>query len=442
MPRFSVLMANYNNGRYIDEAISSVLGQTFTDWELVVIDDASEDDSLERIKKYLGDPRIRLFVKHRNEGYTKTLIYGLTKVDSSIVGFLDSDDALVPEAIAKGYAVHDERSDVGLVLSQMIICDSGLQPLFITTNTPDHLREPLLWMRGCTHFRTFKLADYKKTAGLDASLRGAEDWDLLFKLEEATSVHRIDEPLYMYRQRSSSVSNTPRAYHRGARALALYRAYLRRRRIDQPNLPQAALLAWIVGAVQYSLELAQPAQALVFALRALRIAPVDGASWRALTKSVKAWIGFSPAHEIQLAPGTGHTRLRYYPVSAFQSNTGNIEADRVVCIPLIHRRGHCLFGGDHVIVQDGRYEASFDLAVEAYSFAEDPLVILDVYENLQNKTVLAERQIKLADIERRRSFDLQFSAREGQRVEFRVFWDEQCFLSVNGVLLEMSCAVS
>ena len=141
MPRFSVLMANYNNGRYIDEAISSVLVQTFTDWELVVIDDASEDDSLERIKKYLGDPRIRLFAKHMNEGYTKTLIYGLTKVDSGIIGFLDSDDALVPEAIAKVYAVHHERSDVGLVLTQMIICDSGLQPLFVTTNTPNHLRQ-------------------------------------------------------------------------------------------------------------------------------------------------------------------------------------------------------------------------------------------------------------------------------------------------------------
>src|SRR6476660_3851268 len=96
-PRFTLLMANYNKGAYIDEAIRSVLNQTFTAWELIIIDDASTDDSLERIEKYLGDPRISLYSSTRNKGYTRTLIYGLTKVRSAIIGILDSDDALAPE---------------------------------------------------------------------------------------------------------------------------------------------------------------------------------------------------------------------------------------------------------------------------------------------------------------------------------------------------------
>jgi hypothetical protein len=79
-PQFSVLMANYNNGRYIDEAIRSVLAQSFAVWELIIVDDGSKDDSLKRIEQYLKDPRIRLYAKEKNEGYTNALIYGLRKL--------------------------------------------------------------------------------------------------------------------------------------------------------------------------------------------------------------------------------------------------------------------------------------------------------------------------------------------------------------------------
>src|SRR5436189_5144138 len=99
MAQFSILMANYNNAAFIDEAIRSVLNQTFSDWELVIVDDASCDDSVDRIGKYLIDARIRLFRKQRNEGYTEALIFGLAKVSSGIIGFLDSDDALTMNAI-------------------------------------------------------------------------------------------------------------------------------------------------------------------------------------------------------------------------------------------------------------------------------------------------------------------------------------------------------
>ena len=115
-PAFSVLMANYNNGRYIDDAIRSVLAQTFSDWELVIVDDGSTDDSLARINKYINDPRIRLFPREKNEGITKTQIFGLTKVQSKIVGILDSDDALVPQAIEKAYTTHIQRPKLGLVV--------------------------------------------------------------------------------------------------------------------------------------------------------------------------------------------------------------------------------------------------------------------------------------------------------------------------------------
>jgi len=423
MPRFSVLMTNYNNGRYLDEAIGSVLAQTFTDWELVIIDDASRDDSLQRIEKYSADPRIRLYVKKSNEGYTKALIYGLTKITSDIVGILDSDDALMPEAIAKVHAAHDERPEVGLVLTQIIICDSKLQPWFTTINTPEHLREPVLWMRGFPAFRTFKLAMYRKTAGLDERLVTGEEWDLVFMLEEVAPTHRVDEPLYLYRQRNSA-SNTARIKCRTRcnMALALYRANLRRRGTALPKIPRPLLLAWIVAAVRVSLDMAQPIQALFFALCALRIAPFYAASWRALNKSIRGWKVISKeAVALPGLPGeNGLTRLTSYLPYMLQSNTGNIEPDRVVCIPRVHKRGHCVFGADYLV-----------------SFARNPLLVLDVYENLRNKIVLAEQQVGLENVtEEPLSISLEFFAKEGQRVEFRVYWAEQCTLTVHGIILD------
>jgi len=440
MAQFSVLMASYNNGPFVDEAIGSVLAQSFSDWELIIIDDCSQDNSVERIKTYCSDPRIKLYVKDKNEGYVRALIFGLTKVNSEIVGILDSDDALAPEAIEKAHLAHKTRPELGLVLSQRMNCDSTLKPLFATVNTPKHLKEPLLWGRGGTHFNTFKLSAYAKTAGLDARMPAGEDCDLIYKLEEVAPFIRLDEPLYRYRRHTSSVSQAPRR-HRVARcynALAFYRAWQRRRRTRVPILPREMLLAWLISAVRYSHELGDAKQAMTFALRGLRVAPFDGAAYRAVARAAGACLGLSKK-ERDGDPETagGAISLRFYPVNLLQSDTGNIEPDRVVCIPLVHNQGHCLFGGDYYVLTDGAYVASFELEIDPYSFAEDPIVVLDVYENLQSNSVLAEREIVSADLEdRSRRFDVEFSAKEGQRVEFRVYWAEQCFLKANGIVLK------
>lgn len=444
MPKFSVLMANYNNGAYIDEAIRSVLAQTFSDWELVIIDDASRDNSVERINRYLSDPRIRLFARDRNEGYTQALIFGLSKASSEIVGVLDSDDALAPNAVERVLTIHTQKPEVGLVLSQVVYCDAHLVPVETTVAKPEHEGEPLVWMRGPNAFRTFKLAAYNKTAGLDTSIRHAEDWDLVFKLEEVAPVYRIDEPLYLYRVLRSSASNAPWFQVMGIRStvLALYKAYLRRGRA-RSNIPRPALLRGLAAAVRHSLELHHPAQAVHFALRALRVAPLERASWRALAKALEAAVRHPVATRV--VPGsvdaTGWATLRSYAVRGLQSKTGNIEVDHVLCIPLVHKRGHCIFGGNYSISEDGIYSAVFEMEIGPYEFASDPLVMLDVYENLRTKVVLAERAIGKAEVAGSpRFFSVEFPGKVGQCVEFRAFWREQSDLKVYGVVLKHRAA--
>lgn len=133
----------------------------------------------------------------------------------------------------------------------------------------------------------------------------------------------------------------------------------------------------------------------------------------------------------------GLRTLRSCTVQSLKSATGNIEADHVCCVPSVHKAGHCIFGGDYTISKSGIYLALFTLEVTAYDFSSDPLVILDVYENLLSKLVLAERPIDRADLaENPRSFSLEFHGTVGQRVEFRAYWHGRSNLKAFGVTLK------
>lgn len=258
----------------------------------------------------------------------------------------------------------------------------------------------------------------------------------MFKLEEVAPVHRIDEPLYLYRQLSTSLSKGVRTYFVTYHSIAsaVYSAYCRRRHTKVPNLPRTVVLAWLAAAARYAFELEEPRRAMLFAFRGLRIAPFEGVSYRTLRIALRA---MRKKENGTLEKQAGLLKLRFYPIREFQSNTGNIEADRIKCIPLLHKEGHCLFGGDYLILENGGYRAIFEMTVEAYPFSQDPLVVLDIHENMQTKSVLAERKITAADLLRHpRSYEVNFFARQGQRVEFRVFWKEQCFLNVTGIVLQ------
>ena len=92
-PLFSVLIANYNNGKYLMDAIKSVYEQTYTHWEIILVDDASTDNSHELYKELEKDERIRIFYNDENHGcgYTKRRCAELA--NGELCGFLDPDDA-------------------------------------------------------------------------------------------------------------------------------------------------------------------------------------------------------------------------------------------------------------------------------------------------------------------------------------------------------------
>ncbi len=216
--KISILIANYNNGHFFKDAFDSLVTQTTNNWEAIVIDDCSTDNSVQIITSLIkNNSRFKFFQNKQNIGYQKTLIKAIELSNAPIFGRLDPDDALLPEAIEKSVKVHEKNKEVGLVYSNLIFCDEALNPIRVhKTGQITDLSKDYLYLNGAiSHFATFKKEFYTLTTGIDSFNKRAEDKDLYMKMCEVAPVKHINENFYLYRVHkdgASSFSNTNKAY--------------------------------------------------------------------------------------------------------------------------------------------------------------------------------------------------------------------------------------
>lgn len=110
--KISIVMASYNYAPIIGEAIESVINQTYKDWELIIVDDGSTDNSVEVIKKYLSDNRIKLYINEKNLGLAKTVRKGIQYSTSDWIAFLESDDKFFPNALEEKVKAISTDADI------------------------------------------------------------------------------------------------------------------------------------------------------------------------------------------------------------------------------------------------------------------------------------------------------------------------------------------
>ncbi len=233
----SLIMINLNRSEYIAEAIESVLKQTNNNWELIIVDDASSDDSLNIIKKYLDNNKIKLIVNNKHLGIVYSRRKAIENSSSEIIGIIDSDDVLDREAVETMLWQYNINNS-GLIYSQMIICDKKLRQISKGTNRQIPLGSSNLIQNCISHFFTFKKTDYMKVGGYDYFFnRCSEDKDLFYKLEEVTEPLFIDKTLYYYRMNPSSVSSYGFKKFRGRLLyfIAKLNAYTRRKINNSPK---------------------------------------------------------------------------------------------------------------------------------------------------------------------------------------------------------------
>lgn len=118
MSTVSIITASFNYAHCIAETINSVLEQTFSDWELIIVDDGSKDNSLEIIRSFCTeDPRIKLFTHpdNVNRGLRETLKLAVSKIQSEYTAFLESDDKWKPDNLSQKVAILKRYPEVALV---------------------------------------------------------------------------------------------------------------------------------------------------------------------------------------------------------------------------------------------------------------------------------------------------------------------------------------
>lgn len=207
-PLFSVLLANYNNGRFLLDAVESIYGQSYDNWEIIIVDDCSTDNSVEVFKQLSDNPRIHIFLNDKNQGagYTKRRCVALAQ--GEICGFVDPDDLLADkEALSLMVRMHQDHPEASMVYSGLYTADENL------VVNGEMKGVPLCGvsaLESCTwpfkQFITFKKAKYDLTVGIDPLMKRAVDYDMHYKLEEVGETVYLDKVLYMYRQNSNSIS--------------------------------------------------------------------------------------------------------------------------------------------------------------------------------------------------------------------------------------------
>jgi glycosyltransferase involved in cell wall biosynthesis len=116
-PKVSVLIPSYNSAHILDETIKSVLDQTYTDFELIIVDDQSKDNTDEVVKKYLNDKRIAYYKNEKNLGLTGNFNKCLAYAQGEYIKFLMCDDKFHPQLLEKFVPIMDQYPQVSLVTS-------------------------------------------------------------------------------------------------------------------------------------------------------------------------------------------------------------------------------------------------------------------------------------------------------------------------------------
>ncbi|MFJ7729605.1 glycosyltransferase family 2 protein [Neobacillus sp. NPDC097160] len=206
MPEITVLMPVYNASEYIRETIDSVLNQTFKDFEFLIINDGSTDNSEEIIKTY-SDPRIRLVNNEKNMRLIATLNRGIDLAEGKYIARMDADDICLPTRLEKQYKVMEENPDIAL-------CGTGIkmmgkkffQPLVMTD--PKQIRNVMRVFNVFFHptimFRKNILIENEYR--YDPRYLHAEDYQLFQLMSEKHKLTNIDETLLLYRLSPGGIS--------------------------------------------------------------------------------------------------------------------------------------------------------------------------------------------------------------------------------------------
>lgn len=210
-PIVSVIIPTFNRAASVKEAIESVLGQTFQDFEVIVVDDGSTDNTKELLSVEYGDKIVYIF--QSNKGVSAARNTGIRAATGKYIAFLDSDDLWLPDKLAKQIELFEMLSDnVGLVHCSVYNEVQGQRTTNWARLRGDVLKERLLnderamlWIPAAVIRREC----FERIGLFDESLRRSEDKDLCLRLTRHYHIDFIEEPLVVLRRVDKSLTTEP-----------------------------------------------------------------------------------------------------------------------------------------------------------------------------------------------------------------------------------------
>lgn len=213
-PRVSVVLAVCNGARHLERSLASMAGQTFADFELVLIDDGSSDSTPDILSAFERSEPRAIVVRQENRGLTASLNRGIAIARGSYIARQDADDISLPERFGRQVAFLDAHPDVAAVGSGADVIDgSGAVIGTLTTVcAPDSVKRGLMTLRATPVHGSMMMRREALVAagGYREAFRYGQDYDLWLRLVSRSAIDNLPEVLYRWRMDRGAVYSTRR----------------------------------------------------------------------------------------------------------------------------------------------------------------------------------------------------------------------------------------
>lgn len=204
-PEISIVMPVYNGERYLREALDSIIGQIFTEWELLLVNDCSTDATPAIMEEYRAkDGRIRIIHNETNQKLPRSLNIGFNHAEGRYFSWTSDDNRYKPQALFEMFRYMETHEDVGLVFADMDYIDKdGEKTGFISREAEE------IWASNCVGACfLYRREAAKIVGGYDADLFLVEDYDYWLRIAKRYPVEHLPRCLYEYRNHGGSLTQT------------------------------------------------------------------------------------------------------------------------------------------------------------------------------------------------------------------------------------------
>lgn len=206
-PQISVVMPAYNAEKYVAEAINSILAQTFTDFEFIIINDASTDSTKNIIESF-QDPRIKLIKNEQNQGVAKSLNIGISAAKGKYIARMDADDISLPERFQTQFNFMEKNPDIDICGSWMETFGDN-QRIVKVPEQHNEIKDELFFL--CSMLHPTIIFKKNLTLQYSSDFPRAEDYDLWSRTINELKFANIPEVLLLYRIHDNQIGTANKA---------------------------------------------------------------------------------------------------------------------------------------------------------------------------------------------------------------------------------------